>query len=96
MRNHNAQKRGGMFEITSIDKDVHDVGADDSELTRISEALDELANVDQSLAHVVDFKFFCGFSFAEIAAMSGESERTVQRRWENAWNWLHRSLGHSV
>ncbi len=96
VRNRNAHKRGGLFEITRIDEDVHDVGADDSELTRISEALDELANVDQSLAHVVDLKFFCGFSFAEIAAMSGESERTVQRRWEKARIWLHRSLGRPV
>ena len=33
---------------------------------------------------VVDLKFFCGFSFAEIAAMRGVSERTVQRQWEKA------------
>ena len=43
-----------------------------------------LAAVDASLAEVVDLKFFCGFSFAEIAAMRGVSERTVQRRWEKA------------
>ena len=36
------------------------------------------------LAQVVDLKFFCGFSFAEIAAMQHVSERTVQRHWEKA------------
>ena len=38
---------------------------------------------------MVDLKFFCGFSFAEIAAMRGVSERTVQRHWEKARIYLH-------
>jgi DNA-directed RNA polymerase specialized sigma24 family protein len=41
---------------------------------------------------VVDLKFFCGFSFAEIAAMRGVSERTVQRHWEKARIYLHRTV----
>jgi DNA-directed RNA polymerase specialized sigma24 family protein len=44
------------------------------------------------LAEVVDLKFFCGFSFAEIAAMRGTSERTIQRQWEKARIYLHRTL----
>jgi DNA-directed RNA polymerase specialized sigma24 family protein len=54
--------------------------------------LDELAKVDRSLAEVVDLKFFCGFSFAEIAAMRGVSERTVQRKWDKARIYLHHSI----
>ena len=42
------------------------------------------------LAELVDLKFFCGFSFAEIAAMRGVSERTVQRDWAKARLLLHR------
>ena len=38
--------------------------------------------MDAALAQIVHLKFFCGFSFAEIAAMRGVSERTVQRNWE--------------
>jgi len=91
-RNRRAQKRGGQFEITSLGTEVGEDVADDRELTRISEALDELAKVDASLAAVVDLKFFCGFSFAEIAAMRGVSERTVQRKWEKARIYLHRSI----
>ena len=48
-----------------------------------------------SLAEVVDLKFFCGFSFAEIATMRGTSERTIQRFWEKARIYLHRTLRHS-
>jgi DNA-directed RNA polymerase specialized sigma24 family protein len=48
--------------------------------------------VDASLSEIVDLKFFCGFSFAEIGAMRGASERTVQRGWEKARMLLYRSL----
>jgi hypothetical protein len=41
----------------------------------------------------VDLKFFCGFSFGEIAAMRGVSERTVQRQWEKARIYLHGRIG---
>jgi RNA polymerase sigma factor (TIGR02999 family) len=87
-RHRRAQKRGGSFEITSLRID-REKAADDRELTLISNALDELAKVDASLAELVDLKFFCGFSFAQIAEMRGVSERTVQRNWEKARIYLH-------
>ena len=91
-RNRHAQKRGGQFEITSLATDVGTKAVDDRKLTRISEALDELARTDPALAEIVDLKFFCGFSFAEIAGMRGVSERTVQRNWEQARIYLHRCI----
>jgi RNA polymerase sigma factor (TIGR02999 family) len=91
-RGRQAQKRGGLFEITSMNTDIVEGIADGEELSRISEALDELATVDPRLAQVVDLKFFCGFSFAEIAAMQAVSERTVQRDWEKARIYLHQAL----
>ena len=39
---------------------------------------------EPALAELVELKFFCGFGFAEIAAMRGVSERTVQRDWNKA------------
>jgi len=90
-RSRRAQKRGGLFEITSYGPDIENL-ADDRELTRISEALDELAKSDAPLAEVVDLRFFCGFSFTEIAVMKGVSERTVQRHWEKARIYLHRAI----
>jgi len=87
-----AFKRGGGFEITAITTNIGENTTDDRELTRISQALDQLAKVDNSLSQVVDLKFFCGFSLGEIADMTGVSERTVQRKWEKARIYLHRSL----
>jgi DNA-directed RNA polymerase specialized sigma24 family protein len=92
VRNRLAVKRGGTFELTSLTTDVGEITSDDRELTRMSHALDQLARVDSSLSQIVDLKFFCGFSFGEIANMKGLSERTVQRKWEKARIYLHRSL----
>jgi RNA polymerase sigma factor (TIGR02999 family) len=91
-RSRQAQKRGGQFEITSIRTDVAEAIPDAATLGPLSDALDELATIDPRLARIVDLKFFCGFSFGEIAAMSGMSERTVQRDWEKARIYLHHLL----
>ena len=94
-RRRYAQKRGGLFELTSLQTTVADKLTDANELQQISDALDALAAVDPALAEVVDLKFFCGFSFTEIAAMRNVSERTVQRHWEKARLYLFRAMGTS-
>ena len=91
-RNRRAQKRGGMFEITALEPDTPEGVADCRELTRIADALDELEKVDPALSELVNLKFFCGFSFQEIAAMRNVSERTAQRDWEKARIYLYRSI----
>ena len=90
-RNRSALKRGGQFHITSSGTEVEE-RADDRELVRIGEALDELAKAEPALAEIVDMKFFCGFTFEEIAALKGISERTAQRQWEKARIYLHRTI----
>ena len=96
VRNRQAQKRGGKFELTTISTDVADTAAQVTDLQRVSAALDELAEVDPVLADVVDLKFFCGFSFAEIAAMKGVSERTIQRQWQKARLYLHHAVRDAI
>ena len=91
-RGRRAQKRGGKFELTAISTDVAESVADGTELTALGAALDELAAVDPLLADVVDLKFFCGFSVPEIAAMKGVSERTIERSWQKARLFLHRTV----
>ena len=91
-RSRAAQKRGGGFLIITLDDQNGAAAADDDEILRVGEALEELGEAEPELADVVDLKFFCGFSFAEIAAMRGVSERTVQRQWEKARMYLHRHI----
>jgi RNA polymerase sigma factor (TIGR02999 family) len=92
VRNRIAQKRGGAIEKTEFTPQTEALQTNDRELLLISDALDELTKVDPDLAEVVNLKFFCGFSFAEIAAMRDQSERTVQRAWEKARIYLHQSI----
>jgi RNA polymerase sigma factor (TIGR02999 family) len=93
-RRRQALKRGAGFHITQINTQVGDEAvADSEELTQLSEALDELATHDARLAEVVDLKYFCGFSFTQIAQLRGISERTVQRDWEKARLILFRHIG---
>ncbi len=92
-RKRQAQKRGGEFHLTAIEVDrVAGHVEPDRDLAMIGDALDDLAATDPRLAEIVDLKFFCGFSFAEIAAMRRVSERTVQRDWEKARIYLHRRI----
>jgi RNA polymerase sigma factor (TIGR02999 family) len=91
-RNRRALKRGGAFEITALDTNVAEAAADQTQIVEIGEALDALAAAEPALAQLVDLKFFCGFSFGEIAAMRGVSERTVQRDWEKARIYLRQTL----
>ncbi len=92
-RSRSAQKRGGTFRITTLNDEIQGgAEADDEEVVRVGAVLEELTAVDPPLADVVDLKFFCGFSFPEIAQMRGVSERTVQRRWEKARIYLRRRM----
>lgn len=93
-RSRRATKRGRQFEIT-LTADEPSSGhafARAAELERLGDALDELAQLEPTLAELVDLHFFCGFSFVEIAALRGVSDRTVQRDWRKARMLLHHAL----
>lgn len=92
VRQRRALKRGGEFQLTTLDTEVAESVPDAAEIGRLNEALRELEQTDAPLAGLVDLKFFCGFSFAEIAALRGVSERTVQRDWSKARLLLHDML----
>lgn len=91
-RSRLAQKRGGKFELVSISTEVKENRVDERELSKIGDALDELAETEPELAEVVDLKFFCGLTLDEIAAMRKVSKRTVQRAWEKARVYLYRKV----
>ncbi len=92
VRRQRAQKRGGLFEMTSLRTFHVESVADRHMLLRVNDALDDLAEIEPDLAEVIDLKFFCGLSFAEIAALRGVSERTIQRNWEKGRLYLHQAI----
>lgn len=92
VRNRRAAKRGGDLTFTTLDEQragavepLHDLDALDAALAR-------LASLDPALAELVDLRFFCGFTFDEIAALRGHSVRTVHRDWAKARLLLHDTL----
>ena len=83
VRERRALKRGAGVQITQLPTEIGQP-VDAAELSRLSDALDEFAIHEPRLAEVVDLRYFCGFTFEEIAAQRGSSVRTVQRDWEKA------------
>lgn len=96
VRERNAMKRGGGVHVATLDTEFAEQVTDDRELLEVHEALELLAGMDATLARVVDLRFFCGFSFTEIAAVHEVSERTVQRQWRKARLLLKHALEHGV
>jgi RNA polymerase sigma factor (TIGR02999 family) len=95
VRRRRAVKRGGEFQLTTLEEDAQTVVPDAEPLERLSGALDALEQVDARLAHVVDLHFFCGFSLVDIAQLRGVSDRTVQSDWRKARLLLQREMaGH--
>lgn len=89
VRQRRAQKRGGDLTFTTLNEERDGGPVAAAHLEAVGAALDQLADVEPELAQLVDFKFFCGFTFAEIAAVRGVTERTVQRDWAKARVLLH-------
>jgi len=87
-----AVKRGGDLMFLPLDEASASASGPSVDLDALGHALDDLAMLDPTLATLVDLKFFCGFSFAEIAGLRGVSERTVQRDWAKARLFLHHEL----
>lgn len=92
IRATHAIKRGGGVRDTTLDAEHPQQVADPEELLAIHEAMGALEAADPQLARVVDLRFFCGFTFAEIAAVHNVAERTVQRQWEKARLFLRQSI----
>jgi len=80
-----AQRRGGQEVHIALETDVAASPAKgESEILQVHEALDELANVSERMARVVEMRYFGGMSDAEIGEALNLSERTVRRDWEKA------------
>jgi RNA polymerase sigma factor (TIGR02999 family) len=93
-RRRQAKKRGRELEITLSGREPPSADAERAaaDLEQIGDALEELSVMEPALAELVDLHFFCGYTFAGIAAARGVSERTVQREWRKARLLLHHAM----
>lgn len=69
---------------------------DDSErILALTDAVEAFTAVDPRAAGVVRLRLFAGLGEAEVAEITGDSERTVRRDWQFARAWLFQRLGGS-
>ncbi len=92
VRAQQATKRGGGVRITTLEAHHAQEVTEGEELLALHHALESLEALDPLLARVVDLHFFCGFTFHEIGAVLGVTERTAQRHWAKARLFLHKTL----
>ena len=84
-RKNQADRRGGGAIHVSTTPEIRDMsGADEEQIMRVDEALQQLARLDERLAQVVEMRYFAGMTESEIAQSLGIAERTVRRDWEKA------------
>jgi len=86
------RRGGGALQVTLDTAAAESATADDGEVVRVHEALDELAAIDARLVQVVEMRYFAGLEDTEIAQAMGVSKRTVGRDWEKARLFLFASL----
>jgi len=91
-RRRQARKHGG--DLARVDLDALELpgAGDDDVVLQVHEALERLTAEDPEKAEVVKLRFFVGLENAEVAAILGVSEKTVQRHWSFAKAWLHRAM----
>jgi RNA polymerase sigma factor (TIGR02999 family) len=89
---HRARVKRGRG-IEHFELDTSDLGAATAEQAlELDAALTNLARRDADLAQVVEWHFFAGLTFQDIADELGRHERTVRHDWELARAYLRQSM----
>lgn len=97
-RKANAKKRINKNNLTSIDEVEHLPGNNagrtyqNLDLIDLNDALEELKALNARWAQVVEYRYFGGMTFKEIATLIERDQRTAERDWERARRWLYSRL----
>jgi len=90
------ERRGGQAAHVTLTGDVVDacgLPAHQENILHVHQALEQMAQVDPRMAHVVELRYFGGMSDLEIGEALGVTDRTVRRDWERARLLLAEMLG---
>jgi RNA polymerase sigma factor (TIGR02999 family) len=94
-RRRTSAKRGGVAEHTDV-ATLDLATATAEQAIELDAALTTLAGRDADLAQLVEWHFFAGLTFEEIADELGRHERTVRRDWELARACLQQSMSAAI
>jgi RNA polymerase sigma factor (TIGR02999 family) len=92
-RERATSKRGGNQPGISLSEAEQAEISEASSLVELDDLLNQLAKIDQRQASVVECRFFAGLSEPETALALDISERSVQRDWHVAREWLREHGG---
>ena len=92
-RKKSAEKRGGNEPDVTFTDGATPYDAPLSEMIDLDDALNRLEAMDEGQAKIVQYRFFGGMSYKEIADVIGGTENTVRNDWRVARAWLKRELG---
>ena len=91
-RKKNAEKRGGNnMPVTFIDG-MAARQAQSEELIDLDDALAKLEKMNEKQAKIVEYRFFGGLTYKEIAEVMDETEHSVRYDWRVARAWLKREM----
>ena len=91
-RTRGSQKRGGDRQRFAFEEAATASVEQSEDLIALNNALEQLANVDQRKAQVVEMRYFGGMTNDEVAAALDISKATVKRDWDVAKGWLLQTL----
>lgn len=87
------EKRGGGESDLPLEEALNVASEDrDVDLLALDRALNELAELDERQAQIVELRYFSGLSIEETAEVLHVSPATVKRDWSMARAWLRSEL----
>ena len=93
LRAQQAEKRGGLMAAVSLDEvELADKAPEGTDLLALNEALERLTGYSPRLAQVIEYRFFGGLTYEEIAAALNVSVPTAKRDWVRARAWLFEAM----
>lgn len=87
-RKATAEKRGGRWLRDEFTETLDLPIPDGTDMHALDQALNELESVHKRMAKVVELRYFVGLNVEEVAGTLGITERTAQRDWVAAHQWL--------
>lgn len=91
-RKRNAEKRGGKETPVTFEDGMAAREAQSGELLDLDDALNKLEKMNERQARVVQYRFFGGLTYKEIAKVVGDTEHSVRYDWRVARAWLKREM----
>jgi len=91
-RARGATKRGSGQKPAPLDSVLEFFERQELDMVELNDALEKLLEVDESLARLIELRFFAGLTIEETASVMEVSTPTIERRWRVARAWLKDAL----